>query len=161
MEKNLNTFSREGNQLTHTRLLEAPRDLVWEVWTNPDHIKEWFGPTGFSVTNDEMEVKSGGTWKFTMHGMGKDFPNMIRYKEVKKPSLLRYYHGADGNENDKYGFEVVITFEERGNKTLLTMKSVFKSAEVVDELNKAVNAIEGGKQTLNRLEGYLTAQLKK
>ncbi|HZI25880.1 MAG TPA: SRPBCC domain-containing protein, partial [Chryseolinea sp.] len=44
MEKNLNTFTRKGNQLIHTRLLKAPRELVWEVWTTPEHVKEWWGP---------------------------------------------------------------------------------------------------------------------
>ena len=158
MEKNLNTFSREDNQITHTRVLDAPRDLVWEVWTDPEHIKEWWGPMGFTVTNDSMEVKSGGSWKFMMHGMGKDFPNVIKYKEVKKPSLLTYHHG--GEKDDKYSFDVTVTFEALGNKTLLTMRSIFQSAEILDQLNKAVNAFEGGKQTLNRLEEYLNRSLK-
>jgi uncharacterized protein YndB with AHSA1/START domain len=139
-------------------LLKAPRDLVWEVWTDPEHIKEWYGPDGFSVTNESMQVKPGGEWKFTMHGWGKDFPNLIKYKQVVKPSLLTYHHG--GEKDDKYSFDVTVTFEEMGDDTLLTMKSTFHSAEVLDELNKAVNAFEGGKQTLNRLAAYLVQQLK-
>ena len=54
-----------------------------------------------------------------------------------------------------YNFTVTVLFEEVEGKTLLTMKSVFKSKEIIDELNRKVNAIEGGKQTLNRLEDYL------
>lgn len=157
MEKNLNTFTRKGNQLIHTRLLKAPRELVWEVWTTPEHIKEWWGPIGFSVTNDSMEVKPGGAWKFTMHGMGGNFPNIIKFERVEKPSLLSF---RNGSPDDKYGFESIVTFEERGNSTLLTFKSIFSSEEVLDELNRKVNAIEGGKQTLNRLESYLDSQLK-
>ena len=157
MEKNLNTFSREGNIITHTRLLKAPRDLVWEVWTTPEHIKEWWGPVGFSVTNDSMDVKPGGAWKFTMHGMGKDYPNIVRFKKVQKPKMLTF---RNGDENDKYGFEVIVTFEEKAGGTLLTMKSIFSSSEIIDELNRMVNAIEGGKQTLNRLESYLENQLQ-
>ena len=104
-----------------------------------------------------MEVRPGGVWKFTMHGMGKNFPNNIKFTKVEKPSLLSFRNGA---VDDKYGFEAIVTFEEHGGSTLLTMKSIFSSAEVLDELNRTVNAIEGGKQTLNRLESYLDNQLQ-
>jgi uncharacterized protein YndB with AHSA1/START domain len=148
-----NTFKREGNILIHTRLLDAPRELVWEVWTTPAHIKEWWGPNGFSLTTKSMKVESGSAWDFLMHGMGRDWTNKIEYLEVKKPSLLTYKHS--GAESDDYNFTVSVSFEEVGGKTLLTMKSMFKSEAIIDELNRKVNAIEGGKQTLNRLEGYL------
>jgi hypothetical protein len=85
--------------------------------------------------------------------MGRDWDNKIEYVEVKKPSLLSYKHS--GAESDDYNFTVTISFEEVEGKTLLTMKSVFKSKEIIDELNRKVKAIEGGKQTLNRLENYL------
>jgi len=151
MEK-YNTFRQEENILIHTRILDAPRDLVWEVWTKPEHIKEWWGPNGFSLTTKSMTVEPGRVWEFIMHGMGRDWDNKIEYVEVKKPSLLSYKHsGADAD----YNFSVTILFEEVEGKTLLTMKSVFKSKEIIEELNRRVNAIEGGKQTLNRLEDYL------
>ena len=152
MENN-NSFKQEGNIITHTRLLDAPRDLVWEVWTNAEHLKEWWGPDGFSLTTDSMRLEPGHCWNFVMHGMGRDWDNKIEYTEVKKPNLLAYKHS--GAENEDYNFTVTVTFEELDGKTLLTMKSVFKSAAIFDELNKKVNAIEGGKQTLNRLENYL------
>ena len=151
--QNNNSFKQEGNVITHTRLLDAPRDLVWEVWTNPDHLKEWWGPDGFSLTTDSMRLEPGHCWNFVMHGMGRDWDNKIEYTEVKKPNLLAYKHS--GAENEDYNFTVTVTFEELDGKTLLTMKSVFKSSAIFDELNKKVNAIEGGKQTLNRLENYL------
>ncbi len=152
MEK-YNTFRQEDNILIHTRLLDAPRDLVWEVWTTPEHIKEWWGPNGFSLTTKSMSVASGKVWDFIMHGMGRDWDNKIEYMEVKKPSLLTYKHS--GAENEDYNFTVSVYFEEVEGKTLLTMKSVFKSSAIIEELNRKVNAIEGGKQTLNRLESYL------
>ncbi|HLP11469.1 MAG TPA: SRPBCC domain-containing protein [Flavobacteriales bacterium] len=151
MEK-YNTFKQEENVLIHTRILNAPRDLVWEVWTNPEHIKEWWGPTGFSLTTKSMNVEPGKRWDFTMHGWGKDWDNKIEYIEVKKPSLLSYKHFG---ENVDYSFLVDVSFEEVEGKTLLTMKSTFKSKEIIEELNRKVNAIEGGKQTLNRLEEYV------
>lgn len=152
MEKH-NTFKQEGNILIHTRLLDAPRDLVWEVWTSPEHIKEWWGPNGFSLSTKSMTVAPGEIWDFIMHGMGRDWDNTIEYLEVKRPSLLSYKHS--GAENEDYNFSVSVLFEEYEGKTLLTMKSTFKSAAIIDELNRKVNAIEGGKQTLNRLTNYL------
>ena len=151
--KNYNTFKQEENILIHTRLLDAPRDLVWEVWTNPEHIKEWWGPNGFSLTTKSMHVEPGKIWEFIMHGMGRDWDNKIEYTEVKKPLLLSYKHS--GARSEDYNFTVTVLFEEVDGKTLLTMKSVFKSKEIIDELNRKVNAIEGGKQNLNRLEDYL------
>lgn len=147
-----NSFKQEGNILIHTRILDAPRDLVWEVWTNPEHIKEWWGPNGFSLTTKSMNVRTGELWDFTMHGMGRDWDNKIEYVEVKKPSLLSYKH--KGGESEDYNFIVSVFFEDLDEKTLLTMKSIFKSKEIIEELNRKVNAIEGGKQTLDRLKNY-------
>lgn len=151
--ENHNTFRQEDNILIHTRILNAPRELVWEVWTNPEHIKEWWGPDGFTLTTKSMTVKPGDVWDFVMHGMGRDWDNKIEYVEVKKNSRLSYKH--TGEKSDDYNFTVTILFEELEGKTLLTMKSVFKSKAIIDELNRKVNAIEGGKQTLNRLVAYV------
>lgn len=153
-EKN-KSFRQEGNALIHTRLLNAPRELVWEVWTEPQHIKEWWGPNGFTLTHRSMEVKEGKTWDFIMHGGGKDWDNKIEYLEVVKPSLLKYRHGDGKGE---LSFMVTVTFEEEDGKTLLTMRSVFKSEEVIAMLDREVKAIEGGKQNLDRMEEYVKRQ---
>jgi len=62
------TVLSPGKELTITRVLNAPIDLVWKVWTDPDHIKSWWGPNGFTNTIFEMDVKPGGNWEFIMHG---------------------------------------------------------------------------------------------
>ena len=100
-----------------------------------------------------MNVEPGKSWDFIMHGMGRDWGNKIGYIEVKKHSLLSYKH--TGEQIEDYNFNVIVSFEEVEAGTLLTMKSIFKSKEIIDELNRKVNAIEGGKQTLDRLEKYL------
>jgi hypothetical protein len=93
-----------------------------------------------------------------MHGIGENFDNKIQYIEVIKPSLLSYKHFGDSED---YDFIVSILFEEVEERTFLTMKSVFKSKAIIDELNRKVNAIEGGRQTLNRLEKYINITFKK
>jgi uncharacterized protein YndB with AHSA1/START domain len=147
-----NSFIQEENILIHTRILDAPRDLVWEVWTTPEHLKEWWGPNGFTLTTKSMNVEPGKIWDSVMHGMGRDFDSKVEYIEVKKPSMMSYKHFG---ESEDYDFLVSIFFEEVEEKTKLTMKSIFKSKAIIDELNRKVNAVEGGKQTLNRLETYL------
>ena len=87
-----------------------------------------------------------------MHGWGQDFDNKIEYLKVIKPSLLSYKHFG---ESEDYNFTVCILFEEVEGKTLLTMKSVFKSKAIIEELDRRVKAIEGAKQTLDRLENYI------
>ena len=91
--------------------------------------------------------------------MGRDWVNKIEYVEVKKPSLLSYKHS--GEKSEDYNFTVSISFAEVEGKTLLTMKSTFKSKAIIEELNRQVNAIEGGKQTLKRLEKYLITLVNK
>jgi len=150
--KKYNTFKQEENILIHTKILDAPRDLVWEVWTTPAHLKEWWGPDSFSLTIKSMNVEPGKILDSIMHGWGQDFYNKIEYVEVIKPSLLSYKHFG---ESEDYNFTVSILFEEVEEKTLLIMKSVFKSKAIIEELNRRVNAIEGAKQTLDRLENYI------
>jgi len=141
-----------------TRVLDAPRELVFKVWTDPDHLINWFGPNGFTNTFHEVDIKPGGIWRFTMQGPdGMNFPNLIRFSEVIIPERLAYEHGS-GEENDPNKFEVVVTFESEGNKTRLTMRSIFSSAAARDYVVKEHHAIEGGNQTLDKLELYISTK---
>lgn len=157
MAEGSNQFYQQGRELVHIRLLNAPRELVWDVWTQPEHIREWWGPVGFTLTHKSMRVQKGSEWKFTMHGMGRDFENKITYLDVIKPSLLSYRHG---DENETLSFMVRVTFEDVNGKTRLTMRSEFQSEAIIAELNRQVKAIEGGKQTLDKLEAYLSQQIQ-
>lgn len=150
-----NTTDRE---VIATRILKAPREVVFEVWTNPKHVIHWWGPKGFTNTIHEMSVKPGGVWRFIMHGPdGTDYPNKIVFKEVVKPSLLTFDHGWDVEDikNDPRTFEVTVNFIAKGKTTELIMKMVFKSKEVKDEVVEKYGAIEGNKQMMDKLEVYL------
>ncbi|MEJ0054428.1 MAG: SRPBCC domain-containing protein [Bacteroidota bacterium] len=153
MQRKNNSFELKGNELIYTRLLNAPRELVWEAWTDPEHLKEWWGPDGFTITNKSMKLEKGSEWKFVMSGHGYNFDERIEYLEIVKPSLLKYRHHDDTNE--EASFTVFVNFEDVQGKTLLTMRSVFQSAEVLAELNRQVNAIAGGTQTLDKMEKYV------
>lgn len=144
-----------NRELIVTRLINAPRELVWEAWTKPEHVKHWWGPDGFTNTIHEMDVRPGGVWRFIMHGPdGMDFPNKIVFKEVVKPERLSYTHSSD-DENASDLFEATVIFEKKGNKTNIIMTGIFPTAEERDRVVKEYGAAEGGKQTLRRLDEYL------
>ncbi|BDA80304.1 activator of HSP90 ATPase [Leptospira kobayashii] len=151
----MHSNNTEDRTVSTTRLFDAPRELVFQMWTDPNHVGNWWGPKGFTNTIESMEVKPGGVWKFVMHGPdGVDYPNTIVYKEVRKPELLIYRHGTD-MEDRPDDFHVTVTFEEEGKKTKLTMIALFQSAEARNEVVEKHGAIEGMNQTMERLRDYL------
>lgn len=132
-----------------TRLLEAPRELVFRAWTEPDQVARWWGPTGFTVTTHEMDVRPGGTWRFDMHGPdGVDHPNVVRYEEVTPPERLVYVR-------DEPAFRVTVAFDEMAGMTVLAMRMVFASGGERDRVVAEYGAIEGGNQTLARLADHV------
>ena len=149
------TVDTSDRELVLSRTFNAPRELVWKAYTDPAHIDNWWGPTGFTNTTHAIDVRPGGEWRFTMHGPdGTDYPNKIIYEKIEPPSRLEYAHSDDGGE---IHFQVVITFEDVGGKTNLTMYSIFPTAEALDFVVKEHGAIEGGKQHLDKLEAYVAA----
>jgi len=116
-------------------------------------VGHWFGPDGFTTITKSMDVLPGGKWVFVMHGPdGTEWPNVVTYEEVTPPTRLVYLHGDD-KELDM--FHVTMTLDDEGGQTALTMRAVFKSAAARDFVVRERGAIEGGKQTVQRLEAYV------
>ena len=149
-------------EIVITRTIAAPRERVWDAWTTPEHLAHWWGPNGFTITTHEFAFTVGGVWRFMMHGPdGRDYPNHIVFTEIKKPERISNDHGAD---DGKVHFRATVTFEEeagppgqtgRTGQTKVTMRSVFPSREERDRVIEEHGAIEGGKQTLSRLDDYV------
>jgi uncharacterized protein YndB with AHSA1/START domain len=149
--------SEEEREVVIVRTFAAPRELVFAAWTDAEHIGRWWGPNGFTITTSEMDVRPGGLRRFVMHGPdGTDYPNRIEYVEVDPPSRLSYHHGSD---DDPRQFFATILFEEDGKGTRVTMRSLFPTRETRDYVVREFRAIEGGNQTLARLDEYLREQL--
>jgi len=145
----------KDSEIVATRVFDAPRDLVWKAWTDPNHVILWWGPRGFTNTNQEMDVRPGGIWRFIMHGPdGRDYPNQITFIEVKKPELLVYKHGG-AEEVEPVDFHVTVNFAEEGKNTKLTMRMVFSTAEELTRVEKEYGAIQGLKECMDRLGEYL------
>lgn len=148
------------NELTITRILNAPRELVFEAFTKPEHLIKWWGPRGFTNTFKEINIKPGGVWRFTMHGWGQDFPNKIVYKEIIKNERISYEHSGDDNPDDDAHFDAVITFEEQAaKKTRLTMTLIFKTKAERDNVVEKSGAVDGGNQTIDKLEEQLAKMI--
>jgi PhnB protein len=135
-------------------LFNAPIDLVWEVWTNPDHIKNWWGPNGFTNTIHQMDVKKGGEWNLTMHGPdGTDFKNKSIFKEIEKHKKIVYEHVSSPK------FLATVEFESQGEKTFIKWHMLFETKEQFIQVVKTFKADEGLKQNLDKLNHYLQSQL--
>lgn len=148
-----NTAERE---ILLNRTFDAPRELVFDAFTEPGKIGQWWGPDGFTTTTESMSFETGGEWVFTMHGPdGTDYPNRILYTGIKSPEYLKYDHyGHKDGEDDPPHFKATIIFEESGDKTRVTLRMLFPTAEARSNAAE-FGAIEGGKQTLGRLAVFL------
>jgi len=143
-------------EIVLTRVFDAPRELVWDAWTDPQQLVQWWGPKGFTTTIHEMDVRPGGTWRHTMHGPdGTDYPNKSIFLEVVKPERIVYSHSGGKKGDSGAQSEATWTFEAQGEKTKLTLKMVFPSAAAREHVSKTYGAVEGGEQTLGRLAEQL------
>ncbi len=158
--KNDLTPEASDREIVLSRVFDAPRELVFQAFTDPRQVGKWWGPNGFTTTTHEMDVRPGGVWRYIMHGPdGTDYKNKIAYHEVVRPERLAYSHGGDFGDGgeEREGFEVTVTFDEQDGKTRLTMRSLFPTAEARNLVVEKFGAIEGGKQTLERLSQHLAA----
>jgi len=143
--------STADREIVATRVFDAPRALVFQMWTDAAHIAHWWGPNGFTVTIHEMDVRPGGAWRFIMHGPdGVDYPNEVVYREIVTPERLVYAHVSPA-------FQVTATFAEEGGRTTVSVRMLFGTAAEREAAVKQYGAIEGLNQTLGRLQERLAA----
>jgi uncharacterized protein YndB with AHSA1/START domain len=144
-------------EIVISRTFAAPRQLVWEAWTDPAQVGIWWGPNGFTTTTHEMDVRPGGMWVYDMHGPdGTTYPNWIRYLEIEAPRRLVYDHG--GRHHEEVQFRVTVDFAEQEGRTTVTMRSVFPTREARDTVVQRYGAIEGGEQHLAHLEAHVAGR---
>src|ERR1700761_6142593 len=106
----------KSNEIRIIRVYDAPVQAVWDAWTDPKQVAQWWGPRGFTITTHSKDLRVGGTWDYTMHGPdGVDYPNVTKYLEVEKYSRLVYDHG--GTHDKPALFRVSVNFSESAGKT--------------------------------------------
>jgi uncharacterized protein YndB with AHSA1/START domain len=142
-------------EIVISRVIDAPRELVFEAFTEVRHLSRWWGPEGFTTTTRSFAFRVGGVWDFVMHGPdGTDYPEWITWTEIVAPERIAMLHGESAD--DPHAFTSVLTFADDGAATRIEMRTVFPTRQLRDVAVEKDHAIEGGKQTLNNLAAYVT-----
>jgi uncharacterized protein YndB with AHSA1/START domain len=149
-----------GREIVISRVIDAPRELVFEAFTEVRHLSQWWGPDGFTTTTRSFEFRTGGEWDFMMHGPdGTDYQEWISWTEIAPPERIALVHGE--YRGDPNAFESVLTFERDGAGTRIEMRTLFPTRALRDEAVEKYHAIEAGQQTLSHLADYVTAIARK
>lgn len=148
----------KSNVITITRVYDAPLQSVWDAWTIPEEVAQWWGPRGFTLTTHSRDLRTGGHWNYTMHGPdGTDYENTTQYLEVVPMQRMIYDHG--GHKDRPPLFRVTALFTERNGQTQLDMSMAFPTPEVAVEMREFIKKA-GGEATWDRLAEYLAKRLK-
>ncbi|MEO8287328.1 MAG: SRPBCC domain-containing protein [Chloroflexota bacterium] len=144
-------------EVTLTRIIDAPRELVFEAWTDPKHMAQWWGPRYFTNPVCEMDVRPGGSMHIRMQGPGGDnYPMKGTFREVVKPELLVFSGIALEDRDGSTILETVTTvmFDEHDGKTKLTVHSAATPVGPSTE-GPLAGMEEGWSQSLDKLTEYL------
>lgn len=153
-------LSSDPKVVAGTRIFDAPRALVFAAWTEPRHLAQWFGPNGFSLTTHSFDFRPGGTWRFVMHGPdGRNYPNRVTFEEIVPPERIAFRHSGE-DDFEHIQFKTIVSFEDIGGKTKLTMLGIFPSAEERDRVIREHGADKGQVETLARLSDYVDGLAK-
>lgn len=133
-------------EIVSSRVFNTKRELVYRAWSNPNHLKNWWGPAGFTNTFNEFDFRVGGKWSFIMHGPDKgNYANECEFIKIEEPSLIAW------KRHSKPLFQVVATFDEMPeNKTKLVFKMLFDTAEECNKLKGFV--VDKNEENFDKLE---------
>jgi uncharacterized protein YndB with AHSA1/START domain len=142
-----------ANEIRITRIYDASVETVWDAWTDPDQVAQWWGPRGFTTTTYSKDVSPGGSWVYNMRGPdGTDYPSRANYLEVEKYTKLVYDHGASDDLPPL--FRVTVLFSDLKGKTKLEMSMTLPTPEAAEETRLFIKKV-GGYSTWDRLSEYL------
>ncbi|WP_420488697.1 SRPBCC domain-containing protein [Paenibacillus arenosi] len=159
-------FKAEGNVLTMERTFNAPTELVFKVFSDSEHLKQWFGPRGWSIPVSNLDFRPGGAWHYCMKCEDRnqgDFYGMESwgksvYKEIvanEKLVYVDYFSDAEGNVSDNMpAVEVTLTFETVDGKTKLTSIGHYATDEALQTVID-MGMEQGITETWDRLEEHL------
>jgi uncharacterized protein YndB with AHSA1/START domain len=144
-------------EIVITRIIDAPRESVFDAWTDPGQLAEWFGPKGLTIKTHEADIREGGRWRFDMVGADVRYDNRMTFLRIDRPRLIEVDHGSD-KDDDPNRFRMLVTFDEQSNgKTVLTLRQMHPT-RARREWGIGFGAVEFGYQTLDKLAGHLAAR---
>jgi len=134
------------SEIVCSRIVNAPVGLVFRAWSEPEHLKIWWGPNGFTNTFNEFDFSVGGKWNFVMHGPEKgNYLNECEFIKIEKPALIAW------KRISKPLFQVLATFEETApDKTKVTFKQLFSTIEECNKIKPFV--LDKNEENIDRLE---------
>ncbi|RZJ73920.1 SRPBCC domain-containing protein [Flavobacterium sp.] len=136
-------------EIVSKREFNYPINKLWSAWTNPGHLKNWWGPNGFTNTFHEFDFTVGGRWRFTMHGPEKgNYENEVAFKVIDFEKRIEW------DRITQPYFYVTVLFEKIGDeRTLVTFLMKFYERKVYDTLIKF--APEKNEENFDKLESEL------
>ena len=149
------------------RVFDAPRDLVFKMFKEPEHLKRWWGPRGWELPVCNVDFRPGGVWHYCMkcvdHNQGEFYGmeswGKAVYKDINEPETIvytDYFSDAEGSENDAMpSTEVTMAFIDQGGKTKLVSRSEYVSAEALKTVTD-MGMLQGITETWDRLEEQLS-----
>ena len=148
-----NITTNPDTEIISTRIFNVPRELLFRAWAEPEHLKNWWGPAGFTNTFHEFDFRVGGRWRFTMHGPEKgNYQNECEFIKIEEPSLIAW------KRHSQPLFRVVAVFEEvPADKTKLVFKMLFHTVEECKKLRPYV--VDKNEENFDKLEKELDIML--
>ena len=136
-------------EIVSSRTVNFSQELVFKAWADPHHLKNWWGPKGFTNTFEEFDFRPGGRWKFVMHAPDKgNFQNECEFVKIQKPTEIAWIRIS------KPLFNIVATFEKIDqNQTKIVFRMVFDTAEESAKLKPYV--VDKNEENFDRLEDEL------
>ena len=144
-----------GPDLRITRTFDAPRRLVFEAWTEPERLAQWWGPRGFTLASCKIDLRPGGAYRFQMRGSeGDDHWSQGIFREIvalERLVMAGSWTDAEGNPTGPETL-VTVTFEDHNGKTKLTLRQVGFESPTSRDAHRG-----GWTSSLERLADYLVA----
>ena len=143
-------------EIVLSRVIAAPRKLVFSAWADPRHLPRWFGPAGFKIETLEIDIREGGLWRFVMVAPdGTRYDSRMKFLTIEPPRLLMMDHGAD-KDQDEGKFRATVTFDEQSDgKTVVTLRQLLQTKHQRDA-TIGFGAVEFGYQTLDKLAAHVS-----
>jgi uncharacterized protein YndB with AHSA1/START domain len=139
--------------ITLTRVLDAPRTLVFEAWTDPKHVAKWWGPKNFTSVVDKWDARPNGTIRLQMRAQsGFSHPMTGTFHEVVPPERLVFLAVAEDDAGNRLLESLTtVTFADEGGKTKLTVHaSAVGIAPIAAQMLQGME--QGWSQSLERLD---------
>jgi uncharacterized protein YndB with AHSA1/START domain len=149
------TIYSEGGDLVFERTFDAPRELVWKAFTDPELIPRWWGPHGTTTIVVEMDVRAGGRWRYVSRAADRDDVAFYgEYLEIDPPERFKWTFMFDVEGIGPQGGPETHTFEDVDGRTRVTSVGHLGSAEMIEGA-LATGMVAGAIETWDRLEALL------